>query len=168
MLFVIIGHDARDAKEKRPLHRPAHLAYLEPLSKAGKVPLAGPLTDGAAAVLLMSEEKAKALGLQPLAAFRSWSFIGVDPADQLLMGPALAMPKALDRAGLKLSDIDMSKSMKEFGANSLDIVEVVSCAMRELKVKVPRSELSKLTNVDGLVDLLHTSLQEKEKAVSPS
>jgi acyl carrier protein len=45
--------------------------------------------------------------------------------------------------------------MKELGANSLDIVEVVSCAMRELKVKVPRSELSKLTNVDGLVDLLH-------------
>ena len=51
--------------------------------------------------------------------------------------------------------IDPSRSMKELGANSLDIVEVVSCAMRELKVKVPRSELSKLTNVDGLVDLLH-------------
>lgn len=69
---------------------------------------------------------------------------------------------------LKPSDIDMAKSMKEFGANSLDIVEVVSCAMRELKVKVPRSELSKLTNVDALVDLLHASLQEKAKAVSPS
>jgi acyl carrier protein len=51
--------------------------------------------------------------------------------------------------------IDASRSMKELGANSLDIVEVVSCAMRELKVKVPRSELSRLTNVDGLVDLLH-------------
>jgi acyl carrier protein len=69
---------------------------------------------------------------------------------------------------LKPADIDMSKSMKEFGANSLDIVEVVSCAMRELKVKVPRSELSKLTNVNALVDLLHASLQEKEKAASPS
>lgn len=69
---------------------------------------------------------------------------------------------------LKPSDIDMSRSMKDFGANSLDIVEVVSCAMRELKVKIPRSELSKLTNVDGLVDLLHHSLQEKEKAASPS
>src|SRR5439155_11734254 len=52
-----------------------------------------PLTDGAAAVLLMSEEKAKALGLRPLAAITSWSYVGVDPADQLLMGPALAMPK---------------------------------------------------------------------------
>jgi len=65
---------------------------------------------------------------------------------------------------LKPSDIDMARSMKDFGANSLDIVEVVSCAMRELKVKVPRSELGKLTNMNGLVDLLHASLQEKAAA----
>ena len=69
---------------------------------------------------------------------------------------------------LKPSDIDMSRSMKEFGANSLDIVEVVSCAMRELKVKIPRSELNKLTNVDGLVDLLYASYREKQQAVLPS
>ena len=61
-----------------------------------------PLTDGAAAVLLMSEEKAKALGYTPKATLRSWSFIGVDPADQLLMGPAIAVPKALAKAGLEL------------------------------------------------------------------
>ena len=58
--------------------------------------------------------------------------------------------------GLSDAAFDPSKSMKDLGANSLDMVEVVSCAMRELKVKVPRSELSKLTNVDGLVDLLHS------------
>ena len=58
--------------------------------------------------------------------------------------------------GLPESSFDPSKSMKDLGANSLDMVEVVSCAMRELKVKVPRSELNKLTNVDGLVDLLHS------------
>jgi acyl carrier protein len=58
---------------------------------------------------------------------------------------------------LEDNQIDPAKSMKELGANSLDIVEVVSCAMRELKVKVPRSELSKLTNLDGLVDLLFTT-----------
>ena len=52
---------------------------------------------------------------------------------------------------------DPSKSMKDLGANSLDMVEVVSCAMRELKVKVPRSELTRLTNVDGLVDRSFTS-----------
>jgi acyl carrier protein len=70
---------------------------------------------------------------------------------------------------LKESDIDMSRSMKEFGANSLDIVEVVSCAMRELKVKVPRSELNKLTNMNGLVDLLYASwLQGTSKTAAPT
>jgi acyl carrier protein len=57
--------------------------------------------------------------------------------------------------GLTDEQFDPARSMKDLGANSLDMVEVVSCAMRELKVKVPRSEMSKLTNVDGLVDLLH-------------
>jgi len=51
--------------------------------------------------------------------------------------------------------IDPSLSMKALGVNSLDIVEVVSCTMRELRIKVPRAELSKLTNIDGLVDALH-------------
>jgi acyl carrier protein len=63
---------------------------------------------------------------------------------------------------IKDGDIDMSRSMKELGANSLDIVEVVSCAMRELKVKVPRSELSKLTNMDGLVDMLHAATRNHQ------
>lgn len=62
---------------------------------------------------------------------------------------------------LKEDAIDTSRSMKELGANSLDIVEVVSCSMRELKVKVPRAELSKLTNIDGLVDLLVVVIQAK-------
>ena len=61
--------------------------------------------------------------------------------------------------GVDAASIDPSKSMKDYGANSLDIVEVVSGAMRELKVKVPRSELNKLTNIDGLVDLLYESKQ---------
>ncbi|MEO8551682.1 MAG: phosphopantetheine-binding protein [Kofleriaceae bacterium] len=57
--------------------------------------------------------------------------------------------------GLDEAQVDPTKSMKELGANSLDIVEIVSVSMRELKVKVPRAELSKLTNIGGLVDLLH-------------
>jgi acyl carrier protein len=61
---------------------------------------------------------------------------------------------------LNESDIAMSRSMKDMGVNSLDIVEVVSLSMRELKVKVPRSELARLTNLGGLVDLLH-SVSEK-------
>lgn len=58
---------------------------------------------------------------------------------------------------LKGEAIDMDQSMKELGANSLDIVEVVSCAMRELKVKIPRSELGHVRNMTGLVDLLHAA-----------
>ena len=56
--------------------------------------------------------------------------------------------------GIDPTTLDGSRSMKDYGANSLDIVEVVSAAMRELKVKVPRSELNKLTSIDGFVDLL--------------
>jgi acyl carrier protein len=63
---------------------------------------------------------------------------------------------------LDTSNIDTSTSMKDMGINSLDIVEVVSCSMRELKIKVPRSELSRLENVDGLVDLLYRAVLDKE------
>lgn len=66
---------------------------------------------------------------------------------------------------LTAAQIDPDKSMRDMGINSLDMVEVVSCAMRELKVKVPRSELSKLTNVNGLVDMLYAAVQQKEGAV---
>lgn len=86
---------------------------------------ASPLTDGAAAVLLMSEEKARALGYRPLAAFKSWAYSGVDPADQLLMGPALAMPKALDRAGLKLSEVDLVDMHEAFAAQVLSVLKML-------------------------------------------
>jgi acyl carrier protein len=62
------------------------------------------------------------------------------------------------------AEIEADKSMKDLGANSLDIVEIVSCSMRELKVKVPRSELQKLENIQQLVDLLHQVLEDKAKA----
>ena len=64
--------------------------------------------------------------------------------------------------GLDEDNVDTSKSMKDLGANSLDIVEVVSCSMRELKIKVPRSQLAKLENVDQLVDLLFEVGNEKK------
>jgi acyl carrier protein len=67
---------------------------------------------------------------------------------------------------LKDEAFDPARSMKELGANSLDIVEVVSCTMRDLKIKVPRAELSKLTNVDGLVDLLYKVATEKQAVAS--
>ena len=85
-----------------------------------------PLTDGAAAVLIMEEQKARALGYTPLAAFRSWAYVGVDPADQLLMGPALAMPRALDLAGVTLKDIDLVDMHEAFAAQVLSVLKMLS------------------------------------------
>jgi polyketide biosynthesis acyl carrier protein len=65
---------------------------------------------------------------------------------------------------LDAADFDPARSMKDMGANSLDIVEVVSCTMRDLKIKVPRTELAKLTNVNELVDLLVKVANEKAAA----
>ena len=68
---------------------------------------ASPLTDGASAVLLMREDRARALGYQPLAYIRSYAYAAVDPAEQLLQAPVLAAPIALRRAGLTLGDLDL-------------------------------------------------------------
>jgi acyl carrier protein len=70
--------------------------------------------------------------------------------------------------GLRAEDVDPGRSMKELGANSLDIVEVVSSSMRELKIKIPRSELARLQNLDGLVDLLHRTAVEKAASQQPT
>jgi acetyl-CoA acyltransferase len=75
-----------------------------------------PLTDGAAAVLLMAEDKARALGYEPLAFIKSWAVAAVDPGGQLLMGPALAIPLALERAKLQLSDLDLIDMHEAFAA----------------------------------------------------
>ncbi len=70
--------------------------------------------------------------------------------------------------GLTPEAVDTQKSMKELGANSLDIVEVVSTSMRELRIKIPRSELARLTNIDGLVDLLVRTAGETAAAQAKS
>lgn len=78
-----------------------------------------PITDGASAVLLMSEEKAQALGYRPLGYIRSWAWAALDPSTQLLQGPAYAAPVALARAGLGLSDVDLVEMHEAFAAQIL-------------------------------------------------
>jgi acetyl-CoA acyltransferase len=75
-----------------------------------------PLTDGAGAVLLMAEDKARSEGREPLAFVKAWAVAAVDPGGQLLMGPGLAIPMALERAGLKLSDLDLIDMHEAFAA----------------------------------------------------
>ncbi|APR84800.1 3-ketoacyl-CoA thiolase [Minicystis rosea] len=77
---------------------------------------ASPLTDGASALLVMRESKAKALGYTPLGYVKSWSYAAVDPGWQLLMAPVFAAPKALDRAGLTLADMDLVDMHEAFAA----------------------------------------------------
>lgn len=78
-----------------------------------------PLTDGASAVLLMREDKAKALGYAPLAYVRSYAYAALDPGEQLLQGPALAMPVALARAGLAARDAALVEIHEAFAAQVL-------------------------------------------------
>ena len=80
---------------------------------------ASPLTDGGSAVLLMSEDSAKSLGYQPLAYIRSYSYAALDPGEQLLMGPVLATPVALQRAGLTLAHMDLIEMHEAFAAQVL-------------------------------------------------
>ena len=99
------------------------LARLKPVfdRKYGTVTAgnASPLTDGGAAVLLMSEERAKALGYTPLAYIRSYAYAALDPGEQLLQAPVLAAPVALKRAGLTLKDIDLVEMHEAFAAQVL-------------------------------------------------
>lgn len=78
-----------------------------------------PLTDGASALLVMTEGKAKALGYRPLGYLRSWAYAALDPAEWMLMGPAYASPIALDRAGLALKDMDVVDMHEAFAAQVL-------------------------------------------------
>jgi acetyl-CoA acyltransferase len=84
-----------------------------------------PLTDGAGAVLLMREEKAKALGYEPLGYIRSWAFTALPPAQQLLQGPAYAAPLALDRAGMNMADIELLEMHEAFAAQVLSNLQAL-------------------------------------------
>jgi len=77
-------------------------------------------------LLLMEESKAKALGYEPLAYIKSWAFAGLDAAWQLLMGPAFAIPKALDRAGMKLSDLDLIDMHEAFGVQIVSNLQALA------------------------------------------
>jgi acetyl-CoA acyltransferase len=103
------------------------LAQLRPVfdRKYGTVTAgnSSPLTDGAAAVLLMAEEKAAALGQKPLAFIRSYAVAAVDPGWQLLMGPVYAVPKALERAGITWDELGLVEIHEAFAAQVLSNVQ---------------------------------------------
>jgi acetyl-CoA acyltransferase len=82
------------------------------------------LTDGAAAVLLMAEDVAKSLGYRPKARIKAYTYTAHEPWDELLLGPAFAIPKVLEMCGLKLSDIGVFELHEAFAAQ---IVATMKC-----------------------------------------
>ncbi|HSJ71061.1 MAG TPA: acetyl-CoA C-acyltransferase FadI [Acidimicrobiia bacterium] len=119
------------------------LAQLKPVfdRRYGSVTAgnASPLTDGASAVVLMAEETATAMGYEPRAFIRSYAFAALDPNWQLLMGPSMATPIALDRAGMKLTDIDLIDMHEAFASQVLSNIRAF--ASKEFAAKhLGRSE----------------------------
>lgn len=111
-----------------------------------------PLTDGAAMVLLMSEDRARSLGYEPLAFLRSYAVAAVDPGWQLLMGPAYAVPKALERAGISWGELGLVEIHEAFAAQVLSNVQAWGSARwaERLGLPGPVGEVDwERTNVTG-------------------
>jgi acetyl-CoA acyltransferase len=79
------------------------------------------VSDGAAASVLLSDERAKQLGLQPLAIFRAFVVVGCDP-DIMGIGPSFAIPKLLKKTGLKLEDIDLIELNEAFASQAVYVI----------------------------------------------
>lgn len=103
-------------------------AKLRPVfdRKYGSVTAANatPLTDGASAVLMMTESQAKTLGYKPLGYIKSYAFTAIDVWEDMLMGPSYATPLALDRAGMTLNDLTLIEMHEAFAAQTLANVKM--------------------------------------------
>ena len=112
------------------------LARLKPVFKMGGTVTAGnasQMADGSAMVVVMSEEKARELGADPIAYFRSYAVAGVAP-EVMGIGPVNAVPKALDMAGLKVDDIDLIELNEAFAVQALSVAKELELPMDRLNV----------------------------------
>ena len=96
--------------------------YPTVFKKGGSVTPANacPISDGAAAVVVMTADKAEELGLEPLVAIRSYSYAALPP-EIMGLGPAYAVPQALDRAGLQLTDMELVELNEAFAAQAIAV-----------------------------------------------
>jgi acetyl-CoA C-acetyltransferase len=138
--FIVLSQD----EGNRPQTTLADLQKLQPVFKGGQVVKEGKyitagnasqLSDGAAAVVLMEAKDAERRGLQPLGAYRGMAVAGCDP-DEMGIGPVFAVPKLLQRAGLKMDDIDLWELNEAFASQLLYCRD---------KLGIPNERL----NVDG-------------------
>lgn len=118
------------------------------------------LSDGASAVLIMAEEKAEMLGLQPKAWLKNYCYTAQDPNQELLLGPAYAIPRVLDEAGLSIKDIDVFELHEAFAGQVLSVLHALDSpgfAREKLgrKSKVGEVPMEKLNTLGGSLSLGH-------------
>ena len=129
-------HEFRTDEGPRPDTSLEALAKLKPAFHAKGVVTAGnssQMSDGAAAVVVLSEERANTLGLKPLARFVSFAYAGCAP-EEMGVGPVYAIPKALKLAGLQLADIDLIELNEAFAAQSLAVIKILGLNQSKLNV----------------------------------
>ncbi len=126
------------------------LAKLSPVfdrSDAGTITAgnSSPLTDGAASVVLMAEDRARDLGYEPLAYIKDFINVGIDPQDGLLMGPGIAIPRLLKQNGLTLDDIDIIEMHEAFGGQVASNLKAWKQGWKEPAIgRVDRAKLNPL------------------------
>lgn len=144
------------------------LAKLRPaFDKEGTVTAgnASGINDGAAAVMLMTAEKAAALGLKPLATIKATASAGVDPAI-MGIGPVPATKKALERAGWKIEDLDLIEANEAFAAQALGVARELKWDMSKVNVNGGAIALGHPIGASGcrvLVTLLHEMVRRDAK-----
>lgn len=143
------------------------LAKLKPAFKKDGTVTAGNasgINDGAAAVLVMSAEKAASLGLKPMAVIRSYASAGVEPRI-MGMGPVPSTQKALAKAGLTLADIDLIEANEAFAAQSLGVARELQWDMNKVNVNGGAIALGHPVGASG-ARILTTLLYEMQKRQS--
>ncbi|PIO40025.1 Trifunctional enzyme subunit beta, mitochondrial [Aquarana catesbeiana] len=157
----------KDTVEKDNGIRPSSMEQMAKLKPAfvkpfGTVTAANSsfLTDGASAVLIMSEEKALAMGYKPKAYLRDFVYVSQDPKDQLLLGPTYATPKVLEKAGLTLADIDAFEFHEAFAGQILANLKAMDSdwfaqTYMGRKTKVGAPPLEKFNTWGGSLSLGH-------------
>lgn len=118
------------------------------------------LTDGASASLIASDEKAKKLGVKPKAFLRDFVYVSQDPKDQLLLGPAYAIPKLLEKAGLTIKDIDVWEIHEAFAGQVLANLKAMDCDWFAQKYmgrsgKLGELPIEKINNWGGSLSIGH-------------
>jgi acetyl-CoA acyltransferase len=126
---------------------------------------ASPLNVGAAALLVMSEEKAKELGLEPRVRIRAMAVAGVDPS-VMGLGPVPATHKALQRAGLKLEDIDLIEINEAFAAQTLAVIKLLKADPEKVNVRGGAIAIGHPLGASGAriaTTLIHAMMDRKAK-----